>query len=102
MAKSNAISDLQGVDFAVGGIIVGVYDGLEDDKPQLYCGGYPPPTFFVGSQFCSLRLPRQANIFDNGLHGRVGLVFVGKAKDGVAVEGDGRKSYGAFSFLDFR
>ncbi len=36
MAEPNAVSDLQGVDFAVGGIIVGAYEGLQDDKPQAF------------------------------------------------------------------
>lgn len=36
MAEPNAISDLQAVDFAVGGIIVGAYDGLRDDKPEAF------------------------------------------------------------------
>ena len=36
MAELNAISDLQAVDSAVGGIIVGAYDGLRDDKPEVF------------------------------------------------------------------
>ena len=36
MAEPNAISDLQAVDFAVGGVIVGAYDGLRDDKPEAF------------------------------------------------------------------
>lgn len=36
MAEANAVSDLQAVDFAVGGIIVGAYDGLQDDKPKAF------------------------------------------------------------------
>ncbi|MGE9984882.1 hypothetical protein [Desulfovibrio sp. SGI.169] len=36
MAEANAISDLQAVDFAVGGVIVGAYDGLRDDKPEAF------------------------------------------------------------------
>lgn len=36
MAEPNAISDLQAVDFAVGGIIVGAYDGLRDEKPEAF------------------------------------------------------------------
>lgn len=36
MAKPNAISDLQAVDFAMGGVIVGAYDGLEDDRPEAF------------------------------------------------------------------
>ena len=33
MADNNAISDIQAVDFAMGGVIVGAYDGLKDDSP---------------------------------------------------------------------
>ena len=36
MAEPNAISDLQAVDFAMGGVIVGAYDGLEDDRPEAF------------------------------------------------------------------
>ncbi len=34
MAQPNAITDLQAVDFAVGGVLAGAYDGLKDDKPK--------------------------------------------------------------------
>lgn len=37
MAEPNAISDLQAVDFAVGGVLAGAYDGLSDDKPKAFC-----------------------------------------------------------------
>lgn len=36
MAEPNAISDLQAVDFAMGGVIVGAYDGLKDDRPEAF------------------------------------------------------------------
>lgn len=36
MSEPNAISDLQAVDFAMGGVIVGAYDGLDDDKPEAF------------------------------------------------------------------
>lgn len=36
MAEPNAISDLQAVDFAMGGVIVGAYDGLDDSKPEAF------------------------------------------------------------------
>jgi len=37
MALPNALTDFQAVDFAVGGVLAGAYDGLEDDKPKAYC-----------------------------------------------------------------
>ena len=37
MAQPNAITDLQAVDFAVGGVLAGAYDGLKDDKPKAFC-----------------------------------------------------------------
>ena len=36
MAEPNAVSDLQAVDFAVGGIVVGAYEGLHDNKPEAF------------------------------------------------------------------
>lgn len=37
MADANAITDLQAVDFAVGGVLAGAYDGLRDDRPKAFC-----------------------------------------------------------------
>ena len=37
MAQPNAITDLQAVDFAVGGVLAGAYDGLKDDRPKAFC-----------------------------------------------------------------
>lgn len=37
MAEPNAITDLQAVDFAIGGVLAGAYDGLSDDKPKAFC-----------------------------------------------------------------
>lgn len=36
MAGPNAISDLQAVDFAMGAVLVGAYDGLNDNRPEAF------------------------------------------------------------------
>lgn len=37
MAPPNAITDLLAVDIAIGGVLVGAYDGLQDDRPKAFC-----------------------------------------------------------------
>lgn len=49
------------------------------------------PSALIALELSELRRPIQAQIFNDGLHGRKRLSLVVDAEDGVAVEGDGRK-----------
>jgi hypothetical protein len=49
------------------------------------------PSGLVGIELLALGCPSKPQVFHDRLCGRVGLISVGKAKDGVAVEGDGSK-----------